>query len=66
MTGVAFEALESLSEQRQKPPLDLLYQWIGDAEQIRQENLRVNRRCMEITRMFTEAGFKACILKGQG
>ena len=66
VTGVAFEALESLSEQRQKPPLDLLYQWIGDAEQIKQQNLRVNKRCVEITRMFTEAGFKACILKGQG
>lgn len=66
VTGVALDALESLSEQRQKPPLDLLYQWIGYVEQIKQQNLRVNRRCMEITRMFTEAGFKSCILKGQG
>lgn len=66
VTGVAFDALESLSEQRQKPPLDLLYQWIGDAEQIKQQNLRVNKRCVEISRMFAEAGFKTCILKGQG
>ena len=66
VVGVAFEALDGLNEQRQKPPLDLLYQWIGDAEQIKQQNLRVNRRCVEISRMFTEAGFKACILKGQG
>lgn len=66
VTGVAFDALECLNEQRQKPPLDLLYQWIGDAEEIKQQNLRVNRRCVEITRMFNEAGFKACILKGQG
>ena len=66
VTGVAFQALDGLNKQRQKPPLDLLYQWIGDAEQIKQQNLRVNRRCMEITRMFTEAGFKTCILKGQG
>ena len=66
VVGVAFDALECLNEQRQKPPLDLLYQWIGDAEQIKQQNLRVNRRCVEVTRMFTEAGFKACILKGQG
>lgn len=66
VTGVAFEALESLNVQRQKPPLDLLYQWIGDVEQIKQQNLRVNRRCVEISRMFADAGFKACILKGQG
>ena len=66
VTGVAFEALECLSEQRQKPPLDLLYQWIGDAEQIKQQNLTVNRRCVEISRMFAEAGFNTCILKGQG
>lgn len=66
VTGVAFEALERLNEQKQKPPLDLLYQWIGDAEQIKKQNLRVNSRCVEISRMFTEVGFKACILKGQG
>lgn len=66
VTGVAFDALDDLNEQRQKPPLDLLYQWIGDAEQIKQQNLKVNQRCVEITRMFAEAGFKSCILKGQG
>lgn len=66
VTGVAFEALENLNEQRQKLPLDLLYQWIGVAELIKQQNLRVNKRCVEISRMFTEAGFKTCILKGQG
>ena len=66
VTGVALDALESLSEQRQKPPLDLLYQWIGYVEQIKQQNLTVNRRCVEISRMFAEAGFNTCILKGQG
>ncbi len=49
-----------------KPPLDLLCQWIEDAERIKQQNLKVNQRCVEITRMFAEAGFKVCILKGQG
>lgn len=66
VTGVAFEDLDGLSRQGQKPPLDLLYQWISDAEQIRQQNLKVNRHCVEISRMFAEAGFKTCILKGQG
>lgn len=66
ITGVVFEALDRLSKQGQKPPLDLLYQWICDAELIKQQNLIVNRRCVEISRMFAEAGFKTCILKGQG
>ncbi len=66
VTGVAFQALDGLSKQRQKPPLDVLYQWIEDAELIKQQNLKVNQRCVEITRSFAEAGFKSCILKGQG
>ena len=66
VTGVAFEALDGLSKQGQKLPLNLLYQWIGDSEQIKQQNLKVNKRCLEITQMFAEAGFEACILKGQG
>lgn len=66
VTGVAFQALDGLSKQRQKPPLDLLYQWIEYAELIKQQNLKVNQRCVEIARMFAEAGFKSCILKGQG
>ena len=66
MTGVAFQILDGLSKQRQKPPLDLLCQWIGGDGQIKQQNLKVNQRCVEITWMFAEAGFKVCILKGQG
>ena len=64
--GVAFEALESLSRQGQKPPLDVLYQWIGSVEQIKQQNLIVNKRCVEISKLFAEAGYRTCILKGQG
>lgn len=66
VVGFTFDALEKLSRQGQKPPLKLLYQWIGCAEQIRQQNLIVNKRCIEATRLFAEAGFRTCILKGQG
>ena len=66
VVGVAFDALEELSRQEQKPPLEVLYQWIGMAEQIRQRNLIVNRRCMELSGMFAGAGFRTCVLKGQG
>ena len=66
VVGLAFEALEQLSKEGQKPPLNLLYQWIGYAEQIKQQNLIVNKRCIEITKLFSDAGFRTCILKGQG
>ena len=66
VTGFAFEALDGLSKQGQKPPTDLLYQWIGDAEQIKARNLLLNKRCVQVSRMFAEAGFRTCILKGQG
>lgn len=41
VTGVAFQVLDGLSKQKQKPPLDLLYQWIEYAELIKQQNLKV-------------------------
>ena len=66
VAGVAFTALDSLSRQEQKPPLDILYQWLGYSEQIKRQNVIVNKRCVEITKLFAEAGFKTCILKGQG
>ena len=66
VVGVLLDGLNRLSEQGQKPPLDVLYEWIGLAEQIKQQNLVVNKRCGEITRMFEDAGYKTCILKGQG
>jgi len=66
VAGVAFTALDSLSRQEQKPPLDILYQWLGYSEQIKRQNVIVNKRCLEITKLFAEAGFRTCVLKGQG
>ncbi len=64
--GIAFLALDKLSQVGQKPPLSLLYEWIGLSEQTRRQNQIVNQRCKDITRLFSEAGFHSCILKGQG
>lgn len=44
----------------------LLYEWLGMAEQIKNQNHLLNRRCGEIERIFVETGFHTCILKGQG
>ena len=66
VVGVAFKALEMLNQQGQKPPLTLLYEWIGQVEQIKMRNLLINKRCGEITKFFADAGYRSCILKGQG
>lgn len=66
VAGIAFLALNKLAEIGQKPPLPLLYEWIGLSEQIKAQNKLVNNRCIEVTKLFADAGFRSCILKGQG
>ena len=66
VVGVAFEALEQLSKQGQKPPLSILYDWIGLNEQIRQNNLIINQRSADVSQILSKYGFRSCILKGQG
>ena len=63
---MAFLALEKLSNCGQKPPLPLLYDWIGQTELIKNRNILLNQQCYEITKLFNGAGFLSCILKGQG
>ena len=66
LAGVVFTALEQLSESEQKPPLSILYEWIGLTEQIKQQNLIVNKNAVELCRRLKEDGYECCILKGQG
>lgn len=47
-------------------PKDVLFQWIGDAEQLKQHNKVAYKRSAAITEFFAKNGFKTCILKGQG
>ena len=66
VSGVVLIALDKLTRQRQKPPMNLLLEWIGLSEQIKVQNQLLNKRCGEITKQFADAGFRTCILKGQG
>ena len=66
VVGIAFLALEKLNEEGQKPPLTLLYEWIALVEQIKQRNILLNQRCIELMKLFEKSGFGSCILKGQG
>lgn len=45
---------------------DVLFQWIGDEQQIRNQNKVLNRRIEVQSQILNEAGFRYCILKGQG
>lgn len=63
LVGLGFYGIEGIS---QKPPKELLLQWFALSEQIKQRNILVNSRCLELWDMFAEAGFETCILKGQG
>ena len=66
VVGFAFEALERLHNKGIRPPQDILYEWIGSCEQIKKQNILLNKRCAEITLVVSDAGFRSCILKGQG
>ena len=45
---------------------EVLFQWVGDEEQIRSQNKVLNKRIKELSKILNEAGFRFCILKGQG
>ena len=65
--GVVFEGIVRYeNELKDVIPKDVLFQWIGDAEQIKRQNTILNQKCVEITKYLTEKGYKSCILKGQG
>ena len=61
--GVVFEGIERINP---NIPRELLLQWLALSEQIKQRNILMNRRAVEVTKVFAEAGFRSCILKGQG
>ena len=45
---------------------DLLMTWMGKAQQIRRQNMKVNAVASKLYSMLREDGLRCCILKGQG
>ena len=45
---------------------ELLLVWMGKAQQIRRQNMKVNAVAGKLFSMLREDGFRCCILKGQG
>lgn len=68
LIGVILEGVQRLSEKDscKRPPLSLLYEWIGQAELIKQQNKQKDQKSAMLTRMLKDWGCKSCILKGQG
>ena len=65
ITGVLLAGLERLPKE-QRPPQELLLEWIGISEQIRQTNINLTAKCIELQKKLSEAGVRTSILKGQG
>ena len=72
LLGFCFDGIESLtkeySEELKQNPIerDLLMTWMGAAQQIRRQNMKVNMVASKLYSMLREDGLRCCILKGQG
>ena len=72
LLGFCFDGIERLtkefSEELKQNPMgrDLLMAWMGKAQQIRRQNMKVNAVARKLYLKFREDGLRCCILKGQG
>ena len=70
--GLCFEGIGRLgkehSEELKQNPIEreLLMTWMGKAQQIRRQNMKVNAVAGKLYSKFREDGLRCCILKGQG
>lgn len=70
--GLCFDGIERLGveypEELKQNPMgrDLLMTWMGAAQQIRRQNMKVNVVAIKLYSMLREDGLRCCILKGQG
>ena len=69
---LCFEGIERLGkeypEELKQNPIgrELLMTWMGKAQQIRRQNMKVNAVAGKLFSMLREGGLRCCILKGQG
>ena len=72
LLGFCFDGIERLtkefSEELKQNSIerDLLMTWMGAAQQIRRQNMKVNVVAGKLYSKFREDGLRCCILKGQG
>ena len=72
LLGLCFEGIERLGEEYPEElrlnPIgrELLMTWMGKAQQIRRQNMKVNAVASKLFAMLREDGMRCCVLKGQG
>ena len=72
LLGLCFEGIERLGkeypEELKQNPIgrELLMTWMGKAQQIRRQNVKVNAVASKLFAMLRVDGMRCCILKGQG
>lgn len=65
LIGVLFHGIKQLPKEL-APDTGFLMQWMGMAQNIRQQNIRLFIDSAKVCKKFKEVGFRNCILKGQG
>lgn len=66
VAGVTFMALDKMMESGQKPPLNVLYEWIAVAQQLRTSYSQSENVVQILSRTLYEGGFEMMVLKGHG
>ena len=72
LLGFCFQGIERLGneypEELKQNPIgqDLLMDWMGKAQQIRRQNMKVNMVAGKLFAQLRKDGLRCCILKGQG
>lgn len=72
LLGLCFDGIErqgkEYPEELKRNPIgrELLMNWMGKAQQIRSQNMKVNAVAGKLFSMLSEDGLSCCILKGQG
>ena len=72
LLGLCFDGIERLGkeypEELKQNPIgrELLMTWMGKAQQIRRQNMKVNGVAAKLYSKFRKDGLRCCILKGQG
>ena len=72
LLGFCFDGIERLGEEYpeelKRNPIgrELLMNWMGKAQQIHRQNMKVNAVASKLFSMLREDGLRCCILKGQG
>ena len=72
LLGLCFDGIERLGkeypEELKRNPIgrELLMTWMGKAQQIHRQNMKVNTVASKLFSMLREDGLRCCVLKGQG